>query len=315
MKILSNIFILFIWPLLAAILGIVACYNLTAWAYNSTEIAIGSFLAVLVSIVALIFGIVVTIVIWTFVTIGIEELGDSKETAASTNKNEALKSTEPNLLKEIKLIEKNGQLIEVSEALDQIQITESSIQAFFLQLESDWSLNRQDKCIAELDLAFKKRGSRFIQKATRYFIASGKSQNPDLLPLTTKILSYHDQQYQDREWSMLISCCPLVFNIDQLAAIKRNVTNFHDFSTNSPLLMVYLAEQYDKYGFYIKVGYSENIPYKSVCTQILLPNQDKNSSVFTELPANTKFLHLTLGEVVIMERPELKLDSAIRRAT
>ena len=79
---------------------------------------------------------------------------------------------------------------------------------------------------------------------------------------------------------------------------------------NSPLLLTFLAEKFDKFSFYLSCGYSLDVPYKEITkiTIIKEPEDDDLQAHATFYKAKPMFKGCTLRTVVEQMHPELLLD-------
>lgn len=187
----------------------------------------------------------------------------------------------------------------ISAASKSIDTNEEEIQLIH-SLDSDWSCNRREKCLLSIEGISKKYD---IMKVIKIYFTTGKAQNPALLAVTFKLLSECSPLQRDWHLSWLISAYPINFTVRQLRAMMRQIGNYQDLSKQSPLLIVYLAGQYDKYKFYLKLGYSDQIAYRSTVFSNIGSGEAATHILTKNLP-NQKYLGMTLAQVTNLERPK-----------
>lgn len=111
-------------------------------------------------------------------------------------------------------------------------------------------------------ILYKKYRNHFIETLiSNYDWLAKHNQNPNNYQLTISLYSLLPKRQKDEKLNKLITQFPTFFPLHVLKRFKSEITKFNDYSEISPLLKVYLAGQYDKYAFYLALGYSEKITY------------------------------------------------------
>lgn len=144
-----------------------------------------------------------------------------------------------------------------------------------------------------LEIYFKPKGPE-----PEYYCSSA------MLNVTFALLDRATVEFKDKQLRKLLHYYSLCFSVSQLQLIRNRIDKFltNCDPEHSPLLLTYLTGNFEKFQFYLRLGYDLDIPYVDVNRILFMPDDDNQVITYN---ANIRYIGKALRKVVEIQNPGL----------